>query len=74
MSDLTTPEPEQAHTQVIEAAMSLLAKLDIIHNDPKYQGVWQMYHIHGLRYDGPKYDTELEVLRAALASLKGAKS
>lgn len=49
------------------AAEVLLNRLDAVHNDPRYESVWQMYWIHGGVYTEPTYTAELDDLRAALA-------
>jgi len=48
------------------ALEALVAKLDAVHADPNYQGVWTLAHVHGVEYRGPKYGKELEAARAAL--------
>lgn len=53
---------------VIEAAKAFVARLDVIHADPRYQWVWQNSQLHGGPYTGPSYADELTALRAALAS------
>lgn len=55
------------HKRIEFAARALLARLDEIHADPRYQWVWQNSQIHGGPYTGPKYDAELKSLRRALA-------
>ena len=52
--------------QVAYAAGDLLRKLDEIHQDSRYIGVWTHFHVHGGRYTGPQYDTQLEKLRELL--------
>jgi hypothetical protein len=52
--------------EIIEASTKLVRKLEAIHEDPKYQAVWQMYAIHGMTYSGPKYDKELIALKELL--------
>lgn len=42
-----------------EALRALVEKLEAIHSDPSYQGVWTMYAVHGGVYDGPQYADEL---------------
>ena len=51
-----------ASSDLLSAAMALVGKIKIIHELPEYRAVWQIAHVHGCRYDGPKYDKELETL------------
>jgi len=44
----------------------LISKLNEIHDDPKYQAVWQIYAIHGMTYSGPNYEEELRDLVVAV--------
>jgi hypothetical protein len=61
-----TAERDEA-LRVRDLAQKLVARLDIVHADDQYKSVWQLYMIHGGDYaDGPKYDKELDALRAAL--------
>lgn len=56
--------------RAIKAAKALVDKLELIHADPQYQGVWTLYAIHGGDYtNGPKYDKELSELKEALSQL-----
>lgn len=53
----------------LAAAAALVARLDAVHADPRYQAVWAMYQIHGGQYTEPKYETELAALRDALLAI-----
>lgn len=57
---------EHSSTSLKTAAVWLVAKLDEIHADPRYKGVWESAQIHGMAYNGPNYTVELKALRAAL--------
>jgi len=54
---------------VVEAARKFADKLDAVHDDPRYQGVWQVYQIHGGVYTEPKYEHEFAALKSALDAL-----
>ncbi len=57
--------------ELTKAAQALLDKLDSLPNDPRYMGVWTLFHTHGFKYDGPFYHEELEGLRKALLNHVG---
>ena len=58
------------HLAVLEeAAQAMLDKLNVIHADERYQGVWLLAHNHGQPYGGPNYLAELTALQAALRRL-----
>lgn len=53
--------------EVAEAALrALVYKLDAVHKDPQYEGVWMMHHVHGGRYTGLKYEVELHNARVVV--------
>lgn len=64
------PASPDQQGELREAAQALSDKLDVIHNDPRYQGIWSLAMIHGTRYTGPNYEAELKALRAALHSVR----
>jgi hypothetical protein len=64
--------PAMEGQDVREAAQRLVAKLDIVHDDPAYQSVWTLHQVHGGQYSGPQYAEELEALRLALAGVASA--
>jgi hypothetical protein len=47
----------------------LVAKLDAVHEDPQYKGVWTLAHIHGYNYTGLTYTNELQAVKDALLSV-----
>lgn len=49
-----------------EALEALVKRLDEVHADPQYRGVWQMHMIHGGRYSGLTYTAELKAAHEAL--------
>jgi polyhydroxyalkanoate synthesis regulator phasin len=49
-----------------EALTKLVQKLDIVHADSRYEGVWTIAYLHGQSYTGPTYTDELAAARAAL--------
>lgn len=49
-----------------KAAAALVAKLDAIHEDPRYQAVWIIAKVRNGSYEGPQYRDELEALRSLL--------
>jgi len=53
--------------EVGELARALVEKLDVVHEDPAYKGVWGLHYVHGGHYTGPTYTDELGALRRALA-------
>ena len=50
-----------------DASSTFIAKLDMVHNDPRYQGVWGLAQTHYGPYDGPQYNGEMELLKGTLA-------
>lgn len=52
------------HRKALEA---LVKRLDEVHADPQYRGVWQMHMIHGGRCAGLTYTAELKAAHEALA-------
>jgi len=66
-------EPAAADGELLAKAEALVKRLDTVHADPAYMGVWTLYHVHGGRYDGPQYHTEVDALRAAIAKAREAK-
>ena len=60
-------EDLQERISTLEAALrGLVDRLDVIHADPKYRAVWEIYMIHQGPYSGPQYGDELEIARKAL--------
>lgn len=51
---------------VAEAAENLVRKIDEVDNSPEYLAVWGLFWTRGLEYKGPRYETELKALKAAL--------
>lgn len=49
------------------AAVLLIHKLKVVHNDERYLGVWQCAQVHQGPYNGPQYEEELEGLKAVLS-------
>ena len=49
-----------------EALGALVARLDLIHDNEEYQGVWVLHQVHGGKYEGPTYTAELDQARAVL--------
>ncbi len=64
---------EGERDQLRIAANAVVAKLDVIHDDPKYQAVWQLAAAHQYRYNGPDYVAELRDLRAALDAARATE-
>lgn len=48
----------------------LLVQLEIVRTDPKWNAVWISYHVHGGRYQGATYSTEVSEATVALARLR----
>ena len=54
--------------EALEALEALVNRLDVVHADPRYQSVWQLFMIHGGVYTEPTYTNELQNARAALST------
>ena len=54
---------------VIQSAKALVKKLDQIHEDPTYKGVWTVYFTHFGNYTGPDYAKEFQELKNRLNDL-----
>jgi hypothetical protein len=54
------------------ALEQLVTRLDVVHADPRYMGVWSLFQIHGGRYTEPTYTAELDAARQALLSVPEA--
>lgn len=61
---------EREKVELAEALRNLVTRLDFIHADPTYAGVWQISQLHFGPYTGPTYTAELDAARAALAAHK----
>jgi len=57
---------ERERDALREALGGLVARLDEIHGDSRFQSVWMMAEVHGNPYTGPTYENELNAARAAL--------
>jgi len=55
---------------LVEAAGRLIERLDAVHRDPEYHGVWAIAQLHRGPYTGLTYTAELTAARAALAPHK----
>lgn len=51
-----------------EILHDLVSKLDIVHNAPEYQAVWQISQMHIGPYTGPAYTDELIAAKRILAN------
>lgn len=51
-----------------ESAELLVKKLEEIHEDSGYKGIWTSAMIHGIIYRGPTYKNELDNLKEILKS------
>ena len=58
-----------AQDGLVDAARNLVERLEFIHEHPAFKSVWVINQIHTGPYDGPQYETELNAVKAALASL-----
>jgi hypothetical protein len=57
-----------ARSEAVErAAEALRARLDFVHGNSIYMGVWEIAQLHRGPYRGPTYIAELEALASALA-------
>ncbi len=57
-AELTIPLHSQAE-RAVEVLRALVEKLNAVHEDPQYKGVWTLHHVHGGRYSGLTYEKEL---------------
>ena len=62
-----------ARDAALESAHKMLAKIDAVHADDRYLTVWLISQLHAGPYTGPKYELEMQVLRAALAALAAGR-
>jgi hypothetical protein len=60
LEELLREERERYSTALSE----LVAALDRVHADSRYQSVWTLFQIRGGQYKGPTYEKELEQARA----------
>lgn len=58
--------------RVLSAASLLCNKLDLIGQDPSFNGIWGFLMAHGYTYTGPDYAVELEELKTQLNILNKA--
>lgn len=72
VSDLETASaslsPAAPAPGVTEALRNLVARLDEVHADKRYESVWAVSQLHVGPYSGPTYTDALNAARAALAS------
>lgn len=59
--------PKDTSRDVVDAAARLVAKLEAIHADARYSGVWALAQLHHGPYTGPTYEAELSALTDALS-------
>lgn len=59
-------EDRKQATKIEEAARKLVEKIDQVHENPEFQGVWSFLSVHGQEYRGPGYREELQQLREVL--------
>ncbi len=57
--------------QVVEAARTLILKLDKLNADPRFRAIWRSAEIHGLASPVLDYTAELESLRRTLVDVEG---
>lgn len=60
------PGCEQKIAKIKLALKTLVDKLEVVHKDLSYQGVWSFCYVHGRLYTGPNYGKELEAAKEAL--------
>ncbi len=59
----------QAENEKMRKALTaLVAKLDLVHADARYEAAWMISQLHGKPYSGPTYIVELTAARAALSN------
>lgn len=63
-----------SHEALVEALSALVEKLDLVHDDPRYEAVWTISQLHAGPYTGPQYDKELEAGRLALSLARGEQT
>lgn len=57
---------EELNKQIRFAADDLIKKLEEVHANDKFNGVFMMAKVHGYEYDGPTYSQEVAKLKEAL--------
>lgn len=55
-----------------EAGRKFRDKLAEVENSPQYMGVWTLHHVHGGRYNGPTWISEIAAYDAARAARDAA--
>jgi hypothetical protein len=64
----------QSETELLRNALGkLVRRLDAVHNDPSFLGVWVLAHNHVGPYKGLTYEKELREARQALADDKASE-
>ena len=56
---------------MLAALEALVNQLEVCHNDERFRSVWVLSHLHIGPYSGPKYESELEAAKAAIAKARG---
>lgn len=55
-----------ARQQVEQALVNLITKLDAVFADKSYRGVWTLAFVHGVAYNGPNVNVEMEAAKDLL--------
>ena len=58
------------NTRLYNALKDLLEKMEEIHENPQYKGVWAFFHAHGQDYTGPTYEKEFQTAKNTLLTLE----
>jgi hypothetical protein len=58
-------------SEILKVLADLCRQLDVIHASQDYKDVWFFLDNHGVTYQGPQYNKELEAAKRVLA--KAAK-
>jgi hypothetical protein len=62
----------QAEAKELRGALDVLvSRLRVIHEDPRYKSVWQLYALHGGVYIGPSYKDQLDGAESVLKRWEG---
>ena len=69
LEERQTSEAVVPLNDLLNATRLLVERLDLVHDDPGYQGIWHMAAVHGMNYKGPTYKDELETLKTVLAGI-----
>lgn len=65
-----TGEVVRSDESLEAAATELVEKLEAVHRDPRFRGIWSFLKVHGCLYTGQTYEKELLALKSVLGDGK----